>query len=112
VINLDSLTRTEFNALFERICLYINIQGCFDPEAIDERMKKARQNNYHRLKEARSKALRRRLKKAIQNNRTLEERGFSHRVIEEAQINPRGKVALTLRYGLKRAKEILLRRRR
>ena len=42
----------------------------------------------------------------------LKRNRFASRVIAEIIANPEGKVALTIRYGRKRAKEILLRRAR
>lgn len=82
---MDSLTRTEFDNLFKRIALYVNVKDAYSPEDIDNRMDEARKITH-------SKQL-----------RTLQHRGFPDRVFEEAVRRPRGIEALTIRFGIRKA---------
>ena len=106
---MDSLTAVDFNDLFGRVCLYVDMKRAFTAEEIDRRLDAARKRNIERLKKTKSKAEKFRLRRAIRLNRQLKERGFSRTAINRAIANPRGLIALTFRFGLRRAKEIRLR---
>jgi len=106
---LDFMPDREFHPLFDRTSKRVNLQGCETPEEINARL-------IRRIKE----------QKAIYGNtplspfqgenkvagiRTLINAGFGRRTIDEAMARPRGKVALTLKYGRDKALRIEKRRK-
>lgn len=110
---MDTIPDEEFMGIFDRISETLNLKGSFTADEIDARMKR-RENA---LKEARkvteSKSVHHRLTIAIKNFRKLRLNGhptFSEKVITVASENPHGRIKLTLLYGRKKAKEILLSR--
>lgn len=86
---MDTIPEREFMGIFDRITKYVDLEGCYTPRDIDERLKAHGKD--------------RRLK-------TLESSGFGMRAIPEAMKSPRGKVMLTLHYGREWAKKIIRRR--
>lgn len=106
---MDSLKDKEFNEIFERISITVDLKGCRTAEDINRRLRqKIRENSYL----AGPKILA--LLHAKNRNSFLERLipGFSRRVIDAAIANPRGQEALTLKFGRKKAKDILLDRER
>jgi hypothetical protein len=106
---MDFLPDVEFHPLFDRTSKRVNLRGCGTPEEIHTRLKQ-------RIREY----------KAIYGNtpisqfqgenkvaglRTLIASGFGRRCIDEAMARPRGKVALTLKYGRDKAIRIINRRK-
>jgi anaerobic ribonucleoside-triphosphate reductase len=121
---MDFLPDKEFHPIFERVSRKVNLKGAGSPAEINERLKKQIKKEKEKtrmIKEAISKgyaekrALTRWLKKIRMSRKDLKKlifSGFGRRTIDEAIARPHGKVALTLRHGRKKAKEILLERAR
>lgn len=109
---MDTLTPADFNALFERVCVYVDMKGAYSREEIDERMDKARKIMKSLSGKTKKERTKRRYKGYSKQMRKLVSHGFADRTLDEAMAHPRGKVALTLQHGLKKAKEILLRRKK
>lgn len=82
-------------------------KGAFSVVEINERLEETIKDVRHSrfLLKPRARMIARNLKK-------LKDARFGNRVIKEASEKPRGKVALTLRYGRKKAKRMLLERAR
>lgn len=108
--SFDFMPDAEFHPIFDRISKKINLQGCATSEEINSRLK-------HKIYEIKQTCetglfgpflvLRRRA-----GLRTLIATGFAERCIDEATAQPKGVVALTLKYGRKNAELILTRRKR
>lgn len=107
---MDFIPDREFNEVFHRVSRKVDLKGAGTPAEINERLyQKIRAYRLLRKKKRlNSKVARRR----ISDLKRLIFAGFGRRTIDEAIAKPQGKVALTLRYGRKRAKDILLARAR
>jgi len=104
---LDFVPDSEFNRIFDRVSVKVDLRGANTPAEINRRLKMA-------CDQARSlrRTYRAELSKGwISFLRRLVP-SFGRRAIDEAVSKPQGKVALTLRYGRIRAKDILLDRAR
>jgi hypothetical protein len=124
VISVDFMIDREFHPIFDRVTRKVNLKGAGSPAEINERLTKhikKEKKKIKMIKEAISEghinkqATRKWLKKirvSIKDLKQLMSAGFGRRTIDEAISRPHGKVALTLRYGRKKAKEILLERAR
>ena len=107
MIDTDFVPDSEFNRIFDRVIFIVDLRGAKTPAEINKRLKMA-------CDQARS--LRRTYRPKLSQGwisflRKLVP-SFGRRTIDEAVANPRGKVALTLKYGRKKAKDILLDRAR
>ena len=103
---MDFLPDKEFHPIFDRVSRKVDLKGAGTPAEINERLKKKiKEIKKKRLKPAKARRLISELMKLIFA-------GFGRRAIDEAIANPQGKVALTLKYGEEKAKEILLERAR
>lgn len=105
---MDSVPSYEFHRIFERISQIIDLKGKFTAEEIEKELIRVRNTCKRMSEEAET-----RKKRAQYNSKKvaierLIEYGFPRRVIMEAHRNPKGKVALTLRYGHEEAKRRLL----
>ena len=107
---MDFLPDAEFNKLFDRVSMTINLKGAGSPAEINRRLhQKIMEIKY----EAGSDQLAQlRARKRIAPLKTLIFAGFGRRTINEAISNPQGEVALTLKFGKLRARAILLARAR
>jgi hypothetical protein len=106
---MDSLKDKEFNEIFERISMTIDLKGCRTPQDINRRIRRRIQKESY-VAGPRILALLR-----ATNQKSALERlipGFGQRTIDEAYANPKGEVALTLKYGRRKAKDILANRER
>jgi len=92
----------EFHLLFDRVSRTVDLRGCRTPADVNRRLKqKIKQQIYaadNPLEKIRANNKAKFLKKLIPS--------FGKRVIDEAHSKPEGKIALTLKYGRKKA-EIL-----
>lgn len=106
---MDSLKDKEFNEIFERISITIDLKGCKTPGDVNRRLRQKIQEESYL---AGPKILA--LLHATNQKSALERLipGFGRRSIDEAYANPKGTVALTLKYGRTKAKEILANRER
>ena len=107
---MDFMPDKEFHSLFDRINKYVNLQGCNTPADVNECL-------YSKIRSLKTLAKRgqintRQVIRQISEYKKLIFSGFGRRTIAEAVADPRGKVALTLQYGRKKAREILLARAR
>jgi hypothetical protein len=124
VRNVDFMPDREFHPMFDRVSKKVNLKGAGSPAEINNRLTKAIKKEEEKIKMikeainegyAKRSALTTWLKKIrtdIKYDKQLIFAGFGRRTIDEAITRPRGKVALTLRYGRKKAKDILLERAR
>jgi hypothetical protein len=121
---MDFMPDKEFHPIFDRVSRKVSLKGAGTPaeinkqltKAIKEEKKKKRMikkaiRNGHISRSAASGWLRK-ISNDIKDTKQLIFAGFARRTIDEAITRPRGKVALTLRYGRKKAKDILLERAR
>lgn len=122
---MDSLPARDFMKLFERMTAYIDLEGCETPEDIEYEMMTAIKMMRIGRDRARKKSTRKKWGGRIKLIRTLgrdgvpavseklrgkTRMGFARRAIQYAEIHPRSRLALTLKYGKKTARKILRRR--
>ena len=110
VNDMDFLADKEFHKLFDRISKIVDLKGAGTPQEINRRLnRKIKEYRYLPRKSqlavffARSR---------MPNLKKLIFAGFGRRTIDEAVANPRGKIALTLKYGREKARDILRKRAR
>ena len=107
---MDFMVDKEFHQIFDRVSRKVDLKGAGTPAEINERLKqKIEAYEYLRKKKRLAQRV---AKRRISDLKNLMFAGFGRRTIDEAIANPQGKVALTLRYGPEKAKEILLARAR
>ena len=112
---MDFLPDREFHPIFDRTSRKVNLKGAGSSAEINRRLI-LKSDGYKYLQK--KKALHvfgiseKEAKCGIRDLKKLIFRGFGRRTIDEAVARPRGKVALTLRYGRENAKDILLERSR
>ena len=107
---MDFLPDKEFHKLFDRISDRINLEGAGSVREINERLNQRIQELEYRYGTDPLAPLR--AQGPISQLKALISGGFARRAIDEAIANPRGEIALTLKLGKKRAKEILTKRKR
>jgi len=107
---VDFMLDKEFNHLFNRISKKVNLKGAGTPQEINRRLNR-KIKEYSYLSGTTSLG-RFRAKRRISDLKKLIFAGFGRRTIDEAVAKPQGKVALTLKYGREKAKDILLARAR
>ena len=98
---MDFLSDSEFNSIFNRVSAKVDLQGANTPEEVNRRLHQKIKEFPPRLSGGWRSFLKR-----------LMFAGFGRRTIDEAVSKPRGKVALTLKYGREKARDILLARAR
>jgi len=109
---MDSIQRYEFHKIFDRVTETVDLADCHGALAIENKLKDVRDKS--RIKSKLSKTRAGRIKYGGQAEwlDTLIERDFAGRAVLEANINPHGFIALTLRYGKKIARERILAQKR
>ena len=112
---MDFLPDREFNEIFDRVSRKVNLKGAGSSAEINRRLK-LKIDGYKYLQKKKALLVFEISKKeaelGIRDLKKLMFRGFGRRTIDEAIARPRGKVALTLRYGRENARDILLERSR
>jgi len=112
---MDFLPDREFHPIFDRVSRKVNLKGAGSPREINRRLK-LKIDGYKYLRKKKALHLfgisKKEARLGIRDLKKLIFAGFGRRTIDEAIAKPRGKVSLTLRYGRKKAKEILLERAR
>ena len=112
---MDFMPDREFHVLFDRVSRKVNLKGAGSPAEINRRLK-LKIDGYKYLQKKKALLVFEISKKeaelGIRDLKKLMFRGFGRRTIDEAIARPRGKVSLTLRYGRKNARDILLERSR
>ena len=98
---MDFMSDKEFHELFDRVSAKVDLRGANSPEEVNRRLKQKIKEYPPRLSSGWISFLKR-----------LMFAGFGRRTIDQAVANPQGKVALTLKYGREKAKDILLARAR
>ena len=107
---MDFIPDKEFHKIFNRVSKKVNLKGASTPEDVNRRLKqKIKEYSYLSGKTPLAQF---RTKRRISHLKNLISAGFGRRTIDEAVANPRGKVALTLKYGREKARDILLHRAR
>lgn len=122
---MDSLTDREFMDLFDRMTVYVDLAKCKTPEDIERRMLSAiklmRRARDRGKKPSTRKKWGGRLKllrilgrdgvpatsKKLKGKTRM---GFARRAVQYAEIHPRSRLSLTLKYGKKKARKILRKR--
>jgi len=108
-MTMDFMADAEFHPVFNRTSKRVNLQGCSTPEEINTRLKQ----KIYDIKQTYNVgpfgpiiAQRR-----VAPLRNLITGGFAIRCIDEATSQPKGIVALTLKYGREKALRIINRRK-
>lgn len=124
---MDSIPDREFMDLFDRFSLYVDVKDCETPEDIVDSINASIRLMKRITKKAKRKRTVKRWNKKIKLLRVLKREGYSAkspklkgktrmgiqtRIIEHARLHPRRAIALTLRYGKKRAVKILRERKK
>ena len=107
---MDDMPDRELNELFDRVSRKVDLRGAGTPSEINSRLRQKIDDYKHEYGTDPLSQLRAESK--IAPLRTLIFRGFARRVINEAVAKPHGKISLVLKYGRKRAKRFLLKRRK
>jgi len=93
----------------------VSLKGVGSPREINKRLK-LKIDGYKYLRKKKALHLfgisKKEARRGIRDLKKLMFAGFGRRTIDEAIAKPHGKVSLTLRYGRKKAKDILLERAR
>jgi len=106
----DHMPDKEFHELFDRISEKIDLKGASTPAEINQRLSGKIREYGHASGTSPFASFH--VENRISRLKRLIFAGFGRRAISEAIANPHGIVALTLKYGKRRAREILLKRRR
>jgi hypothetical protein len=105
---MDSISSYEFHEIFDRVTVYIDLEGKCTEYEIQKSLEFARDKCRRLAEKAKTAKERNSLKRdAISYNNLVQNR-FAARVIEEATNNPDGIIALTLLYGKAEAKQRIL----
>jgi hypothetical protein len=107
---MDFLPDKEFHRVFDRISEKVDLRGAGTPAEINERLN--RKIEEYKYLYGTNPLAQLQAESRIAPLRTLIFAGFGRRTIIEAIADPHGKVALTLKYGRKKARHILLKRTR
>jgi hypothetical protein len=105
---LDSIVDREFAAIFDRTTEYVNLRKCMTPEDVDKRMENLAKILLKAKHYAKKGSTKRRWGKKFKAVMTLRKEGFANRVIYEATMRPKSIYNLTLLFGKRKAKEIML----
>jgi len=108
---MDSISSPELASMFDRISATVDMQGALDAAEIEYRLKVARDKCKNKAKRTKNTMTRQRSAYLAEQYDKLIEKGFSERVINEANKDPRGIIFLTLFYGRAEARRILAQRR-
>ena len=109
---MDTIPYRQFIGIFQRTTEHVNLKDTMTPEEIDERMKAVEIKMLRLQHEAKTKGASHYWKSARAHLRVLRhDSKFSRNAMKFAIAYPKGRIALTLRYGRKRAEEIMRNRR-
>jgi len=100
----------EFHKLFNRISKRVNLKGAGTPQEVNRRLK--RKINEYRYLPRKDQLAVFFARARMPNLKKLIFAGFGRRTIDEAVANPRGEIALTLKHGREKARDILRKRAR
>jgi len=121
---MDWMPDREFHPLFDRVIRRVNLKGAGSPAEINKRLTKKVKKEKEKIamineaiREGYAKAgplsrWKKKIRSDIKDTRQLVFAGFGRRTIDEAIVRPRGRIALTLKYGRTKATDILLKRAR
>ena len=101
VKDMDYLPDYEFNEIFDRVSKKVDLRGANSPKEVNRRLNQKIKEYPPRLSSGWTSFLKR-----------LMFAGFGRRTIDEAVANPHGIIALTLKHGREKARDILLARAR
>lgn len=107
---MDFIPDKEFHRIFNRVSKKVNLKGAGTPQEINRRLN--RKIEEYRYLSGTTPLAQFRVKRRISDLENLISAGFGRRTIDEAVAKPQGKVALTLKYGREKAKDILSARAR
>ena len=105
---MDSISRPEFAAIFDRISRNIDLKGCTSPLAIELELTEVRDRCKAKSKASTTKTERRKFGSRAEWLDTLIENDFAARAVFEALRNPHGIIAMTLIYGRQEARRRIL----
>ena len=105
---MDFMPDIEFHFIFDRVTRTVSLKGCTSVNDINKRIK----NKVKQIKKEAHKKRGGKARYSVSQLRKLLFRGFGRRTINEAIVDPNGKISLTLQHGRKKAREILLARAR
>jgi hypothetical protein len=105
---LDSIVDREFSAIFDRTTEYVSLRNCLTREDIQNRMTYLAKTLLKAKHMSRTDAAKKRWGKKFKAVMTLRKEGFASRVIYEATMRPKSIYNLTLLFGKRKAKEIML----
>ena len=115
---VDSISRPEFHAIFDRVSKNIDLKRCTTAQAIEEELKDVRDKSKAKHKIAKASEIARTREKAVVFGKraewldTLIEHDFAGRTIFEAYREPKGIIALTLIHGRQMARQRILAQKR
>jgi hypothetical protein len=109
---MDSIPNYEFYNIFDRVSDKVNLKGKFSVEEIEEALARSREHCRKKYEGAETQKERAMFKNASTRYSRLMEYGFAQRVIQEAVKNPRGIIAMTLKYGKTEAGQRILAQKR
>ena len=119
---MDTLTAREFMGIFDRMTEYLDLEGCKTKEDIEWEILNSIAIMKRGVRKAKRESTKRRWNRMVQlmyvlgkdgvPSKSKELRGkprvsFARRAIQYAEIHPRSRLALTLKYGKDKAKKIL-----
>jgi hypothetical protein len=107
---MDNIPYKKFMGIFDRTKVRINHKGAYSAWDLNMRILAAYYARKDSLKKVKTRKRFDGIKKNMTNLRTLLLNGYSRRVIDEAQADPNGIIALTLIHGVEGAKETKLSR--
>lgn len=107
---MDFMPDKEFHKIFNRISKIVDLKGAGTPQEINRRLN--RKINEYRDLPRRTQLAVFFARSRMPNLKKLIFAGFSRRTVDEAVANPRGEIALTLKYGRERARDMLRKRAR
>lgn len=109
---MDSISSYEFHKIFDRASDFIDFKGKFTVEAIEAELLKAREKCKKLRRKAETARERAKFRRAALSYGNLLEYGFASRAVQEAAINPKGIVGMTLKHGKAEAKKRILAQKR
>jgi len=109
---MDSISRPEFHEIFERVSANIDLKQCTNALAIEQKLKEVRDRSKVKFKTSKTRTRRVEVGRRTEWLDTLMEHDFASRAIFEASRNPRGIIAMTLKYGRPEAQRRILAQRR
>ncbi len=119
---MDSIPDRQFLRIFKRVSTYVDFKGCKTPEDVEKKMQETIASMRRARQRADNDTVRKKLTIAIKRYLILLREGvpskYNHKtrvgfqtwLIHKAKSEPTGKIALTLKYGRRKAEEIIQRR--